>query len=105
MDGQAVDAEIRTLLASPRTWAVVGCSPNPSRDSHRIARLLMERGNRVIPVNPAVDEVLGRRCYPSLRDVPEPVGVVDIFRRADQAGRHVDQAIEIGGRRCGCSWA
>ena len=96
MDGQAVDAEIRTLLASPRTWAVVGCSPNPSRDSHRIARLLMERGNRVIPVNPAVDEVLGRRCYPSLRDVPEPVGVVDIFRRADQAGRHVDQAIEIG---------
>ena len=96
MDGQAVDAEIRTLLASPRTWAVVGCSPNPSRDSHRIARLLMERGNRVIPLNPAVDEVLGRRCYPSLRDVPEPVGVVDIFRRADQAGRHVDQAIEIG---------
>jgi uncharacterized protein len=94
--GHAVDDGIRSLLASPRTWAVVGCSPNPSRDSHRIARLLMQRGNRVIPVNPAVDEVLGQRCYPSLRDIPEPVGVVDIFRRADQAGRHVDEAIEIG---------
>jgi uncharacterized protein len=92
----ADDDDVRSLLASERTWAVVGCSPDPGRDSHRIARLLLRWGNRVIPVNPAVDEVLGQRCYPSLRHAPEPVDVVDIFRRADRAGRHVDEAIEIG---------
>jgi predicted CoA-binding protein len=96
MTAPTADDDIRSLLESPRTWAVVGCSPDARRDSHRIARLLLERGNRVIPVNPAADEVLGRRCYPSLRDVPDTIDVVDIFRRADQAGRHVDEAIEIG---------
>jgi uncharacterized protein len=93
-----VDDSIRSLLSSPRTWAVVGCSPEPGRDSHRIARLLMERGNRVIPVNPAASEILGERCYPTLRDVPEPIDVVDIFRRADEAAGHVDEAIAIGAR-------
>ncbi len=89
---------IRRLLTETRTWAVVGCSPDPGRDSHRIARLLQGRGFRVIPVNPAVDELLGERCYPSVRDIPstEGVEVVDIFRRADQAGRHVDEAIAAG---------
>ena len=81
-----------------RTWAVVGCSPDPRRDSHRIAGLLQRRGYRVIPVNPACDEILGERCYPALADVPEPVEVVDIFRRSDAAGAHVDEAIAIGAR-------
>ena len=89
---------IRWCLAEPRTWAVVGCSPSPYRDSHGIAALLQSKGHRVIPVNPEVDEVLGERCYPSLRDVPEPVDVVDVFRRSDVAGTHVDEAIEIGAR-------
>lgn len=91
---------IRTLLTRTRTWAVVGCSPDPRRDSHRIARLLQSRGFRVIPVNPAADELLGERCYPALGDIPahEGVEVVDIFRRADQAGRHVDEAIALGAR-------
>ncbi|MFL5820704.1 MAG: CoA-binding protein [Solirubrobacteraceae bacterium] len=96
MATHAIDAEIGSLLASPRTWAVVGCSPDPGRDSHRIARLLLQRGNRMVPVNPAADEILGECCYPSLADVPEPIDVVDIFRRADQAGPHVDEAIEVG---------
>jgi len=96
MAAHTTDDDIRALLESPRTWAVVGCSPDAGRDSHRIARRLLERGNRVIPVNPAVDEILGQRCYPSLRDIPSDVDVVDIFRRADQAGGHVDEAIEIG---------
>jgi predicted CoA-binding protein len=93
-----VDDAIRTLLTTTRTWAVVGCSPDPSRDSHRIARLLQSRGFRVIPVNPAVDEVLGERAYARLTDIPasEGVEVVDIFRRAGQAGAHVDEAIAIG---------
>ena len=89
---------IRALLGSPGAWAVVGCSPDPARDSHQIARLLQSRGHRVIPVNPAATEILGERCYPALPDVPEPVDVVDIFRRADRAGAHVDEAIAAGAR-------
>jgi uncharacterized protein len=91
---------IRALLTSPGTWAVVGCSPSPLRDSHRIAALLQRRGNRIVPVNPAAgcDEILGEPCHPSLTALPEGVDVVDIFRRADAAGAHVDEAIEIGAR-------
>jgi predicted CoA-binding protein len=91
---------IRRVLTETRTWAVVGCSPDPRRDSHRVARLLQERGFRVIPVNPNADEVLGEHCYPSLNDIPasERVEVVDIFRRADHAGAHVDEAIARGAR-------
>ncbi len=93
-------ATIRKVLTEYRTWAVVGCSPSPMRDSHRIAALLQARGYRVIPVNPQVDEVLGERCYPSLEAVPasEGVEVVDVFRRSDAAGAHVDEAIAIGAR-------
>jgi uncharacterized protein len=91
---------IRTLLTETRTWAVIGCSPDRSRDSHRIARLLQDRGFRVIPVNPNVSEVVGERCYPSLDAIPETerIDVVDIFRRADRAGAHVDEAIAAGAR-------
>ena len=91
---------IRTLLTETRTWAVVGCSPDAGRDSHRIARLLQGRGFRVIPVNPNATEVLGERCYPSVGAIPETqtIDVVDIFRRADRAGTHVDEAIAAGAR-------
>ncbi|HEV2819168.1 MAG TPA: CoA-binding protein [Solirubrobacteraceae bacterium] len=95
-----MEAAIRTALRDLRTWAVVGLSPDPRRDSHRIAALLQRRGKRVIPVNPAVDEVLGERAYPSLEAVPAEAGieVVDVFRRADRAGVHVDEAIAVGAR-------
>jgi uncharacterized protein len=91
---------IRRIRTETHTWAVVGCSPDSRRDSHRIARLLQERGFRVIPVNPNVDELLGERCYPSLEAIPasERLDVVDIFRRADRAGVHVDEAIAAGAR-------
>src|SRR5436305_11131416 len=90
----------RTILTGTHTWAVVGCSPDPRRDSHRIARLLQDRGFRVIPVNPYCEQIIGQRCYPSLRDIPdaERAEVVDIFLRAEQAGVHVDEAIERGAR-------
>jgi predicted CoA-binding protein len=91
-----VDADVRWALSEPRTWAVVGCSPDPGRDSHRIAALLQREGHRVIPVNPRADEILGERAYASLAAVPEPVDVVDVFRRSDLAGAHVDEAIAIG---------
>jgi len=93
---------IRTLLGEYETWAVVGCSPDPRRDSNRIAGLLQSRGKRIIPVNPhaAGAEIHGERAYASLQDIPQDVqvDVVDIFRRADQAGAHVDEAIAIGAR-------
>jgi len=93
-----MDDDIRFALEETRTWAVVGCSPDPGRDSHRIAALLQRRGFQVIPVNPAEENILGERCFPSVRDIGEPVDVVDIFRRSDAAGEHVDEAIEIGAR-------
>src|SRR5215212_6729719 len=85
-------------LSQPRTWAVVGCSPSPHRDSHGVAALLMREGHDVVPVNPDADEVLGQRCYSTLDAVPDPVDVVDVFRRSDAAGRHVDEAIAIAAR-------
>ena len=92
------DEVIREILASPRRVAVVGCSPDPSRDSHRIARLLSEKGHAVFPVNPTSASILGQRCYAALADVPRPVGVVDIFRRSEFVGPIVDDAIAIGAR-------
>jgi predicted CoA-binding protein len=91
---------IRRLLTETRTWAVVGCSPDPRRDSHRVARVLEGRGFTVTPVNPNADEVLGRRCYSSIADIPagEHIDVVNIFRRSGQAGAHVDEAIARGAR-------
>jgi predicted CoA-binding protein len=58
--------------------------------------MLQRRGHTVIPVNPLATEILGERCYPTLAAIPAPVETVDIFRRADQAGAHVDEAVEIG---------
>jgi len=92
------DAAIRDVLATSRTVAVVGCSSDPSRDSHRIARLLQQHGHRVVPVNPTETEVLGERCYPSLRDVPEPVDMVDVFRRPEFVAGIADDAIAVGAR-------
>jgi len=94
-----MDDAVHHLLTATHTWAVVGCSPDPGRDSNRIAALLQRSGFRVIPVNPAVEgELLGERCYPAVGDIPasEGVEVVDIFRRADQAGAHVDEAVAAG---------
>lgn len=92
------DETVRALLAEPRTWAVVGCSPRPDRDSHRIAALLRSRGNRIVPIHPGADEILGERAYPSLAAAREDhaIDVVDVFRRSDQAGVHVDEAVAVG---------
>jgi predicted CoA-binding protein len=90
--------DVRAILTGTRTWAVVGCSPDPQRDSHRIASMLQRRGYTVIPVNPLVTEILGERCHPTLASAPPGIEVVDIFRRADVAGGHVDEAIAIGAR-------
>jgi len=91
------DDDIRHALTEYRTWAVVGCSPSPLRDSHRIASLLKARGYRVIPVNPKCDEVFGERCHPVLPG-DEGIEVVDLFRRSSAVSAHVDEAIAIGAK-------
>jgi predicted CoA-binding protein len=92
-----MDDDVRFILQNLRTWAVVGCSPDPFRDSHRIASLLQSRGYRVIGVNPEVDEVLGERCYPVL-PADQGIEVVDLFRRSSAVSQHVDEAIAIGAK-------
>jgi predicted CoA-binding protein len=95
-----MNPDVRTLLTTTRTWAVVGCSPDPSRDSHRIAAMLKQRGFTVIPINPAADTILGERCYASIAEIPPDVevDVVDVFRRSEAAGEHVDEAIARGAK-------
>jgi uncharacterized protein len=96
-----MDDTIRSVLTETTTWAVVGCSPDPARDSHRIAALLQRRGYDVIPVNPNCDEVLGARAYRTVADAVadgHAIEVVDVFRRSAEAGRHVDEAIDIGAK-------
>jgi predicted CoA-binding protein len=83
------------ILRQARTIAVVGLSPDPRRPSHGVARYLQRAGYRIIPVNPNVGEVLGERAYARLRDVPDPIDVVDVFRRSEFVGPIVDEAIAI----------
>ena len=87
--------EIRTLLRRIKTIAVVGLSASPSRPSHGVARALQGFGYRIIPVNPAVREVLGARAYPSLRELPEPVDLVDVFREPSHVAGIVDDCIAL----------
>lgn len=87
---------IKRILDECRTIAVVGLSSNPMRPSNGVASYMRRRGYRVIPVNPNEREVFGERAYQSLSDVPEKIELVDVFRRADEAGAVVDEAIRIG---------
>ena len=89
---------VETILDECRTIAVVGLSSNPARASYGVARYLQQQGYRIIPVNPNENEVLGERAYPSLADVPEKFDLVDIFRRSEDAGEFVDEAIRLGVR-------
>lgn len=86
---------LRALLKATRTIAVVGMSANPERPSHYVARYMLEHGYTIIPVNPRYDEILGLRCYDSLRDVPERIDMVNVFRRAEDVPPVGDDAIAI----------
>ncbi len=87
--------EISAILKNSRTIAVVGLSPKENRPSNQVARYLQSAGYRIIPVNPGQKEILGETCYPSLLDIPEPVDVVDIFRRPEEVLPVVEQAVKI----------
>lgn len=87
---------IRRILADCQTWAVVGLGNNPARPAYDVARFLQQHGKRIVPVHPAAQPVLGEPGYATLADIPYAIDCVDVFRRAEQAGKHVDEAIEAG---------
>src|SRR5204862_4310577 len=92
------DEELRSILGSARTVAVVGLSSKPWRHSHEVAEYLQRKGYRIIPVNPKETEVLGERAFPSLLDVDVPVDAVDVFRRAEHTPDVARQAVQIGAK-------
>lgn len=87
---------IDRMLDEAQTWAVVGLSDNPARTAWTIARLLQERGKRIVPIHPSAPVVLGEQGYATLAEVPFAIDVVDVFRRSSEAGTFADQAVEIG---------
>lgn len=92
------DEEIKEILENNQVVAVVGLSPKPERASHQVAKYLKEHGYRIVPVRPKADEILGEKAFASLRDIPFPVEVVDIFRQIDAIPGIVDDAIAIGAK-------
>jgi predicted CoA-binding protein len=89
---------LRKILQSARTIAVVGMSANPEKESHTVPAYLLERGYRIIPVNPHASEILGRKSYARLSEVPKPVDVVLVFRPSEDVPPIVDDAIRIGAK-------
>jgi len=94
------DAYLRDVLASTRTIAVVGASPNPERASHHVTEELILHGYEVFPVNPGLGgkEICGRTVYARLSDVPVPIDMVDVFRNSEAAAGVVDEAIAVGAK-------
>jgi uncharacterized protein len=88
--------KVRRILRRSRTIAVVGLSAQWHRPSYFAAKYMQEHGYRVIPVNPGYPEILGEKCYKSLREVPEKVDIVDCFRRSAEIPAIADDAIAIG---------
>ncbi|GAB4246137.1 MAG: CoA-binding protein [Deltaproteobacteria bacterium] len=93
-----MERTIDAILAGSKTVAVVGISDKPDRPSHQVAKYLQERGFRVIPVNPLLDEVLGETAYKSLAEIPGRVDLVDVFRKSADVPPIAEEAVRIGAR-------
>jgi predicted CoA-binding protein len=91
-------ADTADILRNYRIIAVVGISPNPMRPSYGVSNYMKRSGYRIIPVNPGHREVLGEKCYPSLDEVPEPIEIVNVFRRSEHVPPVVDAAIRKGAK-------
>jgi predicted CoA-binding protein len=98
MDRMPTNPDLRRILETSQTIAMVGASSNPAKPSYEILRGLLAAGFTVIPVNPTETEVLGQRAYASLEEVPGPVDIVNVFRRAEQTPEIADEAVKIGAK-------
>ncbi|WP_457752658.1 CoA-binding protein [Thermococcus sp.] len=92
------DDDIQEILTRYKRIALVGASPKPERASHDVMKYLLDHGYDVIPVNPRYEEVLGRKCYPSVLDIPGEVEIVDLFIRPEFTMEYVEQAIKKGAK-------
>lgn len=93
-----MEDRIDMAIAGSRTVAVVGISEKPDRPSHGVAKYLLERGYRIVPVNPALSEVLGVKAYGSLSAIPGPVDLVDVFRKPEHVPPIAEEAVRAGVR-------
>jgi len=93
--------ELRRILRTNHTIAVVGLSAEWHRPSYFVAKYVQSKGYRMVPVNPRYEQILGERCYARLEDIPVPVDIVDVFRRTEDVGPIADSAIHIGAK---CLW-
>lgn len=91
-------ATLRQVLKDNRTIAVVGLSADWNRPSYFAAKYMQERGYRIIPVNPKYPEILGEKCYPDLKSIPEPVDIVDVFRKPEDCTPIAREAVAIGAK-------
>lgn len=98
IDQKPDDRALNELLQNTKTIAVVGLSPKPQRDSHMVAAYMQKAGYRIIPVNPVESQVLGQTCYPDLESIPEPIDMVDVFRRSEFVPPIAEQAIKINAK-------
>lgn len=94
--GVGGDDQLRRILQQTRVIAVVGLSNNPARPSYGVTRYMQAQGYTIVPINPELTEVFGEKAYPDLLSVPFPIDLVDVFRRSELVGPHVDEAIEKG---------
>ena len=88
--------EIKKILTNGRKIAVVGLSPKEERDSHKVAKYLLDQVYEVVPVNPGQKEILGKTCFKTLKDIPFPVDIADLFLNPQRVPPVVEQAIEMG---------
>ena len=88
------DSQIKEFYQQLKNIAVVGVSKNEEKPSHRVPKYLVEHGYNVIPVNPTVNEVLGRKCYSSIADIPERIDIVDVFRKSEDVPAVVDDMLK-----------
>ncbi|WP_274361587.1 CoA-binding protein [Paenibacillus thermotolerans] len=90
--------QIKEILENAGNIAVVGLSENPEKTSHMVAKAMQAKGYRIIPVNPTGDVILGEKCYPKLSDIPEPVDIVNVFRRPEHTPEIAKEAVSIGAK-------
>lgn len=90
--------EIKEILQASTNIAVVGLSDKPDRVSYMVSEAMQKKGYRIIPVNPSAETILGERCYATLKDIPEPVDIVNVFRRPEHTPPIAEEAVAIGAK-------